>query len=164
MARASEGWWHSRDEERLYGPEPTREAAVQAGTTDYGGEPFFICFGRRMKHRTNIFDSERIADWFNDANEEMASEDEQPADKWEGSHEAELERELDRVFAEWIDRHGYRDAWAIDAEPSERIEPAQVGRNPEGQDPQGLGAEHEHAVPVGDAPNPLSSQGNPHDI
>jgi hypothetical protein len=38
---------------------------------------------------------------------------------------------------------------------------AQVGRNPEGQDPQGLGAEHEHAVGEADAPvTPCSPEQN----
>lgn len=38
------------------------------------------------------------------------------------------------------------------------LAPAQVGRNPKGGDPQGLRAEHEHAVDgeAGDAPNPLT--------
>jgi hypothetical protein len=59
--------------------------------------------------------------------------------------------------AVWMHRHYHEytlDPWALQRgflhsfyyQTLGGVRPAQVGRNPEGQDPQGLGAEHEHAV------------------
>lgn len=116
-------WWHSRDEEQLSGPEDTREAAIAAGTVDYDGEPFYVMKGKRMAYNSLIFDHERISDWFDDANEDLAGEGQYPSEKWDRNHVIELERELDRVFGAWLDKHCYRAAWAIDAEPGELITP-----------------------------------------
>lgn len=121
MAEQSDApWWHTRDEEHLWGGEASRQAAIDAGINDYDGEPFYICQGKHFRHRTDIFDGGQIADTFDDANDEYAG-DENPSSDWKAEHIAELEAELNAAMAAWVARHGYEKAWGIDAGPSERV-------------------------------------------
>jgi hypothetical protein len=55
-----------------------------------------------------------------------------------------------RAFWKQVDRewHGSRGKFKIVPVRIQLTALASVGRNPEGQDPQGLGAQHEHAVPA----------------
>lgn len=113
-------WWHTRDEEHLWGSAKTRDEAIDQGIDEYGGEPFFICQGAHFRNRTDIFSADYVADMFDDANEEYAGE-ENASEAWKTEHMRELEDELNAVMAAWVERHGYHKAWAIDAGPSERI-------------------------------------------
>jgi hypothetical protein len=114
-------WWHTSDEEHLYGGKPTREEAVGAGIDAHDGEPFMVCQGAHFRNRTDIFDIDWVADLFDSANEEYAGEDETPAERWSGEHRAELERALNAVLKEWCERHNYHKAYSIDAGPCETI-------------------------------------------
>lgn len=122
MEKSDKPWWYTQDEESLWGNVPTREAAIAAGTTEYGGEPFLICQGGHFRNRFDIFDRDWLSDRFDNANEDYAGE-EYPSDDWTDEHVAELERELAATMQAWGERHGYHKAYGIDAGPTERIVP-----------------------------------------
>ena len=142
-------WWHSLYQEHLQGPFPTREAAIDAGIYDYG-EPFYICEGKRFKYQALHFDIERISEDFDDANFEYGPEDEGPSAAWTDDACRELESDLTAVMTAWLDRHGYRDAWAIDARDYEKIDAQAI----EARRAATTGAVHESAVGATDAPTP----------
>lgn len=131
MSDTESPWWFTRDEELLWGSVATREEAIAAGTRDFDGEPFFICHGGHFRNRCNIFETDWIADRFDDANADYAGEDGNPSEDWKAEHCRELESELDAVMKAWAERHGYDKAWAIDASPSELITPSKDPNNGE---------------------------------
>lgn len=114
-------WWHTQNEEYLHGNCDTREQAIDAGIWEYGGEPFLLCEGARFQYRPCHFDIERIAEDFDDANGEYGPEDEGPSAKWSDEACRELEDALAATMGAWMDKHGYREAWAIDARGHEQI-------------------------------------------
>lgn len=144
VPRAS--WWHSLYGDYLMGSLGSREEALDAGIHEYGGEPFIICFGDRFKYKAPHFDVGRIAEEFDEANSEYGPEDEGPSVNWSDPASKELEAELTAVMEMWLDRHGYRAAWAIDARGHEKIEAQAIeARRAE----TGTGSVHESAVPTG---------------
>lgn len=144
-------WWHTQSEEYLHGGCDTREAAIDAGIWEYGSEPFLVCEGKRFKYQPLHFDIERIAEDFDDANAEHGPEDEGPSSAWSDEACRELERELTAVMGAWMDRHGYSDAWAIDARAYEQIDAQAIETR---RAETGTGSVHESAVPQGCAQTP----------
>lgn len=116
-------WWYTQNEERLDGSRETREEAIATGTHEYCGEPFLIAFGERFKYQALHFDIDRIAEDFDDANCDYSCEDEYPSTVWSDESCRELESALTATMDAWLDKHGYRDASAIDVGPYERISP-----------------------------------------
>ena len=153
----AETWWHCRSEysEVLYGPEPTREAAIQAGRVDYDGEDFFVTKAKRQFYRCDIFDAEFLADQFSDHNEELAPEDGASCN-WTHEQMRELERDLEGALSAWLDRHGHKMAWALDTGPYERIT-RDSDRHPHGRLPQDAVSEANRARAAGIAQDPSGS-------
>ena len=144
----SAGWWYSQNAEYLYGPHPTRSDAIDAGIYEYCGEPFFVCEGARFQYQPPHIDAGWLAENFDDANAEYGPEDDCPSSSWSDEACKELEKELNAVMSAWLDRHGYRNAWAIDASPHEQITASAIeARRAE----TGTGSVHESAVPQADA-------------
>lgn len=114
-------WWHTQNEEYLNGPCETRDAAIAAGIYEFCGEPFLVCEGKRFKYQPPSFDACWLAEQFDDANCEYGPEDEGPSAAWSDDACRELENALEATFREWLERHRYDDAWAIDASLYERI-------------------------------------------
>ncbi len=142
-------WWHSLYLEHLCGPFNTRAEALDAGIHEYGGEPFYVTSGDRFRYQACHFDIEFIAENFDDANADYGPEDEGPSAAWSDDACRELERELTAVMGAWLDRHGYREAWAIDTRGEEKIDAQAIeARRAETQS----GSVHESAVTEGHAP------------
>lgn len=115
-------WWHTQNEEYLNGPCDTRDAAIEAGAYEYGGEAFKITEGERFKYQPLHFDIDRIAEDFDDANCEYGPEDEGPSAAWSDDACRELENALTETMRQWLAKHKYDDAWAIDAHAYETID------------------------------------------
>lgn len=113
-------WYYYTDPEYCQGPYSTREEAIDEARHDLCGEGFYVAEGEPMKYRAPDFD--RVSEMFDDANEEYSGED-YPSAKWEDEHYKELVAALTKTMDEWLDRHGYRAAWALDLKPEEWIEP-----------------------------------------
>ncbi|SKB26832.1 hypothetical protein [Sphingopyxis flava] len=152
----SAGWWHTQNEEYLHSRSDTREQAIDAGIAEYCGEPFLICQGERFKYQALHFDIDRIAEDFDDANYEYGPEDEGPSAAWGDEACRELERELTATMEAWLDRHGYRDAWAIDVRGYETIDAQAIEAR---RAATGTGAVHESAVAESDAPETSGEAG-----
>ncbi len=118
-------WWYTQDGEHLHGFAESREAAIEKGTAYYCGEPFMICEGTHFKNQVPDFDG-WFAEAFDDANADYAGEDNYPSADWSDEHYKALIAKLEAVTNEWLDEHGYRNAWAIDCGPYERIDPSQA--------------------------------------
>lgn len=122
MTEQTKSWWHSLYLEHLCGPFKSRQEALDAGIAEYGIEPFYVTSGNRFKYQAPHISIDFIADWFDDANAEYGPEDEGPSASWSDEDCRELEAELSATITAWLDRHKYRDAWAIDARGEERID------------------------------------------
>ena len=130
-------WWYTQHEEHLHGYAPTREECIAKGTAYYCGEPFMICEGTHFKNQVPDFDS-WFAEAFDDANADYACEDEGPATSWSDDHYKALIAKLEAVANEWLDEHGYRNAYAIDTGPYEQIDPALLAeRSKSGEEARG---------------------------
>ena len=114
-------WWYTQGEENLHGCADTRDEAIAKGSSYFCGEPFLICEGAHFNNVVPVFDIDRIAENFDDANADYSGEDEGPSAAWSDEACRELEDALTAVMDAWLDKHGYRKAWAIDCGPYERI-------------------------------------------
>lgn len=111
-------WYFWTDPEHCRGPFGSRDEAIAEGIDENLGGVFEIAIGHPMKYQAPNFD--RIAEDFDDLNSEYSGED-YASEKWSDEHYTELKRELVECFDAWLDRHNYRQAWALDLGPSETI-------------------------------------------
>ena len=99
----------------------TREQAVEGGTVEYNGNPFWVGMATPPERAENFFDAE---DWL----ENVACQDDYSGDHAEGwdmstkEQRAELEREVREVMAAWLDRHNLRPTF-FNVNNSSLIEP-----------------------------------------
>ena len=69
-------WWAGSDEERYtVGPRSSRAEAISDGITEFAGEPFYIIEAKHGRAHWRIIDADRLAERFDEANEEMADPD-----------------------------------------------------------------------------------------
>ena len=117
-------WWYTQDEEHLHGSAHSRDEAIAKGLIEYGGEPFMICQGDHFRNQAPLIDIDTLAEWFDDANSDYMDEDgESGSAQWSKEACRDLEVMITAAFEAWIDKHGYRKAWAIDCGDYEKIEP-----------------------------------------
>lgn len=116
-------WWFTQHEEHLHGSATSRAEAIEKGTAYYCGEPFMICEGTHFKNQVPNFE-DWFAEAFDDANADYAGEDNNPAEVFSDEHYKALIAKLETVANEWLDAHGYRNAWAVDCGPYEKIDPS----------------------------------------
>ena len=100
-------WAFSQSDEVFYSYAESREEAIKLGTIEYGGESFFVGRCAEPIQPENIFS---VDQWLEqvDENEDYMGEH---AEDWEQStylQRRELEDEVRKVMAEWLDRHNLR--------------------------------------------------------
>ena len=98
-------WWHSQNEERWHGPEDTREGAIQAGTTDYDGDPFFVCEAEQTDCDLSL-PSWVITERLTEDNEELLDPDGDGLfAHLTNEQRRDLEASVAAAIKAWADRH-----------------------------------------------------------
>ena len=107
------------DAEQYSGTFPTREEAIAEGTTEYGGEPFYVMAGESPEAASLMPDADHILDI-------MAgnAHDNYGHDLTEDFPEVteEAKAELDALLKDWANKHVEVTFWEAVGTP-ERIEP-----------------------------------------
>ena len=127
--RAAEGkfwWWAaSEDAETYSGPEPTRAAALAAGTEearDDEATAFALMYGGFEPLSYGIFDGDSLAERFEEHNEECCDEDGRLSGSGATpSQLLDLESRLEAVLRQWNEETGAWKPWAIKVEHAETI-------------------------------------------
>jgi hypothetical protein len=107
-AATSEQWWHYRyeDDERYFRAGKSRAEAEHIGREFYDlGEPFFVARGGQPEFCWDVFGE--LDEMFDNANEELAGDDETPADRTGLSPVPnDLRRQLAAVLRAWVKDNG----------------------------------------------------------
>lgn len=123
-------WWHAphKDSEVWNGPEPSREAAIQAGTVDYDGEPFAIFEADKSVCEPRIDTDwlvEKITEDLVEKNEECWGED-GAREPWSDDALNDLGNALDEMVTAWLARHPAKTWSAGDIRVMETIKPEKL--------------------------------------
>ena len=100
-------WWWSADEERFHGPCSSRSEAIMEAWADDARDALYLCQATKGDLYTDIFDSDRVSAWFDDANEEAGDPDGDgiaasfPDKAWD-----DLAKRLNRLIASFVREHG----------------------------------------------------------
>jgi hypothetical protein len=124
----TDGLWYyagSEDAEHWFGALATRDEAIAAGKADHGQDPFWVCFGCKMKHALDVFDDDLdgVTCAFENANEDMFGEDGQgsPEEEWTDKQRKDLAARLNATFAAWAKEHGHDRAYMLDMRSAEQV-------------------------------------------
>jgi hypothetical protein len=113
-------WYASRDEESyLVGPEDTREAAIQAATEDFDGEPFHVVEACKGSMAAFLPSGERLIEWMTECADDNGAFGEDDYCELIGTPEAITAAEEDAAatLKAWFDRHAalFPTPWAFAA-------------------------------------------------
>lgn len=137
MSKTTEGEWaYSQNEEAYHFDAATKEEAIRLGTSDFDGEPFWVCSFRRPKASEFVPDADSIIDTMMEhAYDEVGDF----ADDFPGVSK-EAEAELEALLQSWADKHCSVSFWIMDAgaelitpEPPSVFAPRSAGAEGEGE-------------------------------
>jgi hypothetical protein len=110
---ATMDWWWSRDEERFTGPCSSRAEAIMEAWADDADQPCYICQAEQGAIRTDIFQGYRIAEDFDDANEENCDPDGDGISSWTKAEKwHSLADRLNGIVGAFARENGLR-SWAF---------------------------------------------------
>ena len=106
-------WWWSTDQERYHGPCSSRSDAIMEAWSEYSEQPAHIIQAEHGEIRCDFVSAGVLAEWFDDANEELADGDSDPLSS--GIPDAEwqkLAKTVEGQIRALVHKHGVS-AWSF---------------------------------------------------